>query len=149
MDLHRAQAGDAVELPEGMFTLAALTRWRGTALEWSVWELQADDSGTAAPATAPPQLAIVGEGAYRVGTTAAPAMPGEETVSVDSVEYRLRQHGEVRGERNTRDGKHTFWLGQYRCYLAEGRVLLFTEVHGDLQRLAGEAMDARLISIYE
>ena len=61
----------------------------------------------------------------------------------------LRQRGEARGERHTKDGKHEFWLWQYRYYEAEGKALLFIDVHVRVQRLAGEAMDARLVTIYK
>ena len=142
MDLHDARPGDAIELPEGIYTLAALTHCRAAGLAWLVWEL-APEQG------APVLLALIDDGVYRAKLDAAEALPNEPELTVEHMIYRLREQGEARGERSTHDGEHDFWLGQYRYYDRGDRALIFMDVHGRIQRLAAEPMDAQLVRIYQ
>lgn len=162
MDLKDARPGAAVELPQGLYALAAVTHCRATALEWLVFELAADEAtapqgtvpgGPTQSATGgcprPPTLALVADQLYTATRDEADAWPDAAELTVDDVTYRLRHQGEARGERTARQGHAEFWLGRYRHYECDGRVLIFMDVHGATERLTGEAMDVRLVRVYE
>jgi len=156
MELADARPGAAIELPEGLYALAALTHCRATALEWLIFELAADEGTvpegpTQSPAGGCPQcptLALVAGQLHTATVAEADALPEADELTVNHMIYHLRSHGEARGERSSSDGHTDFWLGQYRHYEREGRVLIFMDVRGRIQRLTGEPMDARLIRVY-
>ncbi len=153
MDLKDARPGDAIELPEGVYALAAVTHCRATALEWLTLELAAGEAaeplkGPATSRPAVPTLALIGDRLYSITATEVETLPAAAELTIEHMIYRLRHHGEARGERSSRDGHADFWVGQYRHYEREGHVLLFMEVHGVVQRLGGEEMDLQLVRVY-
>jgi hypothetical protein len=168
MELRQARPGAAVELPQGIYTLDRVTHCRATAIEWLIFELAADDSATPAaplplegrsgqdvrmaisrPAVpAVPTLALMADRLYAVTVAAADALPSNAELTFEDVPYHLRHRGEARGERAGRTGHADFWLGPYRHYEATDRVLLFMDVHGQVQRLSGNEMDPQLVRLY-
>jgi len=142
MDLHDARAGDAIELPEGVYSLTALTHCRAAGLEWIVWELAAEKRP-------PAILALIGRGVYRAKLAEAEALPAEPELTLDDVTYRFVGQGEARGERAGKDGARDFWLGRYRYYEAGDRTLIFMGIHGRVQRLSAEKMDEQLVRVYQ
>ena len=95
-----------------------------------------------------PTLALIGDRLYSITATEVETLPAAAELTIEHMIYRLRHHGEARGERSSRDGHADFWVGQYRHYEREGHVLLFMEVHGVVQRLGGEEMDLQLVRVY-
>jgi len=154
MELRDARPGAAIELPQGLYALEALTHCRATALDWRVFELAAEETepvplegpDTIRPAV--PILALIGDQLHGVALTEVEALPDDAELTVAHMIYRLRHHGEARGERSGRDGHTDFWLGPYRHYEREGHVLIFMDVHGEIQCLTGKAMDPRLVRVY-
>jgi len=156
MELRQARPGAAVELPQGVYTLDRVTHCRATALEWLIFELVAEEAtvpGSSPPSSAGgcphcPTLALIADRLYEVVVTAAEALPDDAALTVEQQTYRRRHRGEARGERSGRTGHADFWLGQYRHYEGDSRVLIFMDVHGEIQCLTGKAMDLRLVRAY-
>ena len=140
MELRNVRPGDAVELPEGIFTISALTHCRAAAVEWMLWQL----SGEGAEGLT---LALIDGAPYRVQAVEAQELPAETALTVGEHEYRLKRQGEVRGERSSADSRE-FWLGQYRAYESGDRVLVFMEINGAIEAFSGEKMDPRLVSAF-
>ena len=142
MELYDAQVGDAIELPEGIYTLTTVTHCRATGLDWIVWELSPEQGD-------PVTLALIDRRAYRGKLRDVEALPTEPQLTVEHMIYSLSQQGEARGERPIKDGEHDFWLGQYRYYERGDRALIFMDVHGRIQRLSAEKMDEQLVRVYQ
>lgn len=140
MELRRARPGDAVELPEGIFTISALTHCRAAGMEWMVWQLSGEDAQELA-------LALIDGAPYRVRAEEAQELPAEMALTVGEREYRLKRQGEVRGERSSAQSRE-FWLGQYRAYESGDRVLVFMEINGAIEAFSGEKMDPWLVSVF-
>lgn len=165
MDLRDARPGDAIELPEGVYSLVAITHCRAAAMDWSVWDLEADAAEGAVPAgdspappTPPPvaatpsptlTLALIDGQPYRAQVTAVEALPDEDEVTVNHMIFRLRHRGEARAERSGTDGQRDFWLGQYRRYDREGKLMIFMEQYDQVTRLLADPMDEHLVAVFQ
>jgi hypothetical protein len=145
MKLTDARPRDAIELPEGMYTLAAVTHHRAAALDWIVWELIPDEH-TAGEVV---MFALIEGQPYRVKIVVVDALPQEDEVTVDHMIYELRGQGEARAERSDMDGKRDFWIGSYRLYEREGLPLVFAEAHERVIRLTFDRMDEKLVSVFQ
>lgn len=145
MDLARARPGDAIELPEGVYGLAAVTHNRAAALSWTVWELVPDEQTAGDPV----MLALIEDQPYRAKISLVETLPLEDEATVDHMIYRLRHQGEARAERSDRDGKRDFWLGRYRLYEREGVPLIYAEAHDQVVRLTCARMDERTVTVFQ
>jgi hypothetical protein len=132
--------GAAVELPEGVFNVIGEWRYRGIALQWWLWEL---DDG-AGPHRL---LAKVGDNFYTPRFESAQTLPQNETLEFEGAQYHLRHHGEARAE-HTDAEDHNFWLADFRHYVADDRVLIFTADNDETHRLAGAELDEKLVRVY-